>query len=276
MIHDIGIVDTKKIISAINEAYAVDFSGYALTAFKRRVLKVMNDNNYSSIVDFIHRMSNDPKLFEKYLSEGLVDTTEMFRDPSFWRDLRDIYIPDLVKTHGTIRVLIPGVTSGDEVYSFMILLREAGFINKVKILATGLSQIRLDNIQKGYSYDMRKIEISEANYKRFSDSVDFSNYYKVDNNKVIMQAKIVEGLETKKYSFVQSSPMSGYHLILYRNRMIYLNATLQDKVSQNLFDSLVIGGILCFGAKEYIDNAPFARKLAVLNQVEKVYKKRIP
>ena len=129
MINDIGIVDTKKIIAAISDTYSIDFSSLALTAFKRRVLKVMNEHNYSSIVDFIHRIENDRNLFEKYLSEGMIDTTEMFRDPSFWRDLRDIHLPTLYKTHGKINVHIPGVTSGDDVYSFMILLIESGFTN---------------------------------------------------------------------------------------------------------------------------------------------------
>ena len=97
MIHDIGIVDTKKIIAAINDKYDIDFSGYALTSFKRRILKVMNDNNYSSVVDFINRLETDPRLFEKYLSEGLVDTTEMFRS-HLERDLRDVYLPELLKS----------------------------------------------------------------------------------------------------------------------------------------------------------------------------------
>ncbi len=274
MIHDIGIVDTKKIISAINDTYSVDFSGYALTALKRRVLKVMNENNYSSIVDFIHRLENEPQLFEKYLSEGLVDTTEMFRDPSFWRDLRDIHMPELIKAHGNIKVFIPGASSGDDVYSFMILLKESGLTNKVKVLVTGISQIRLETLTNGVSYDMRKMENSDANYKRFSEDGELSNYYIVDNNRAVMDITLLSGVETKKHNLVQDEPIIGNHLILYRNRMIYFNSTTQDKVSQTLFDSLAVGGILCIGIKESIDGAATSRKMHCLNPVEKVYKKR--
>lgn len=274
MINDIGIVDTKKIIAAISDTYSIDFSSLALTAFKRRVLKVMNDHNYSSIVDFIHRIETDPKLFDKYLSEGLVDTTEMFRDPSFWRDLRDIHLPDLLKGHGNLRVMIPGVSSGDEVYSFMILLKETGLTSKVWVLVTSLSQLRLDTLKNGVSYDLRKMENSEANHKRFSGSFELSDYYKVENNKALMDSALLEGVEFKKNSFLHDEPITGQHLILYRNRMIYLNATLQDKIGQKLFDSLITGGILCVGAKESIDAAPFSRKLVCLNPVEKIYKKR--
>ncbi|MDD2563973.1 MAG: hypothetical protein PHU27_07155 [Salinivirgaceae bacterium] len=274
MINDIGIVDTKKIIAAINDAYSIDFSSLALTAFKRRVLKVMNDHNYSSIVDFIHRLENDAQLFGKYLSEGMIDTTEMFRDPSFWRDLRDVHLPNLFKTYGKINVHIPGVTSGDDVYSFVILLKESGFLNKTKIIVSSLSQLRLDAIKNGAIYDIRKMENSEANHKRFSGSFELSDYYSIESNKAIMNSELVENIEFKKYSYLQDSPLTGQHLILYRNKMIYCNATLQDKIGQKLFDSLLTGGILCVGSRENIETGPFARKLLTLNSVEKIYKKR--
>lgn len=273
MIHDIGIVDTKKIIAAINDKYDIDFSGYALTSFKRRILKVMNDNNYSSVVDFINRLETDPRLFEKYLSEGLVDTTEMFRDPSFWRDLRDVYLPELLKAHSNIKVLMPGISSADDVYSLMILIKESNLQDKVKVLATSLSQLRLDDLNNNVSYDIRKMENSEGNYKRFTDSNEISNYCTTEGNRVIMDRTLLEGVETKKHNFVQDDPIPGHHLILYRNRMIYLNATTQDTVCQTLFDSLVIGGIFCIGSKENIDSSPISRKLTCLNQIEKIYKK---
>ncbi|HPW65790.1 MAG TPA: CheR family methyltransferase [Salinivirgaceae bacterium] len=274
MIHDIGIVDTKKIIAAINDTYNIDFSGYALTSFKRRILKVINENNYSSVADFINRVETEPKLFEKFLSEGLVDTTEMFRDPSFWRDLRDVYLPELIKVHSNIKVLIPGISSADDVYSLMILLKESNLQDKVKVLATSLSQLRLDDLDGKMSYDVRKMENSEGNYKRFTEDTEISNYYTTESNKVIMDSTLLKGVETKKHNFVQDDPIPGHHLILYRNRMIYLNATTQDRVCQTLFDSLVVGGIFCIGSKENIDGSPISRKLTCLNPLEKIYKKR--
>jgi len=274
MIHDIGIVDTKKIIATINDTYDIDFSGYALTAFKRRILKIMNENNYSSVVDFISRLETEPKLFERYLSEGLVDTTEMFRDPSFWRDLRDVYLPELIKVHANIKVLMPGLSSADDVYSLMILLRESNLKNKVEVLATSLSQLRLDDLNSNLPYDVRKIENSEGNYKRFTENAELSNYYTIENNKVIMDSTLLEGVETKKHNFVQDDPIPGHHLIIYRNRMIYLNSTTQDRVCQTLFESLAVSGLFCIGSKENIDGSPISRKLICLNPMEKIYKKR--
>ncbi len=275
MITDIGIVDTKKIIATIAENYGIDFSNLALTAFKRRLIKVMNDYNFSSVVDFIHKIETDPRLFEKYLSEGMVDTTEMFRDPSFWRELRDIYIPELIKTFGNIRVHIPGVSSGDEVYSLMILLKETKLNDKVSVLVSSLSQLRLDAIRNGASYDLRKMENSDANYKRLNENGELSNYYRTENNKVVLDASLVAGVEFLKGSYIKDLNEKGFHLVLYRNRMIYMNSTLQDQVVQKLFDSLVVGGILCIGAKENIETSPEAKKMLCLNPNEKVYKKRI-
>ncbi|HON18448.1 MAG TPA: CheR family methyltransferase [Salinivirgaceae bacterium] len=274
MINDIGIVDTKKIIATVAETYSLDLSNLALTALKRRILKVLNDYNYTSVVDFVHKIETDPRLFEKYLSDGMVDTTEMFRDPSFWRDLRDIHLPELIKTFNNIKVHIPGISSGDEVYSLMILLKEAKLTNRVSVTVSSLSQLRLDALKAGAQYDFRKMENSDANYKRFNEAAELSNYYKTENNKVIMDASLVDSVEIIKGSYLKDLDLSGFHLVIYPNRMIYFNSTLQDKVVEKLVDSLVVGGLLCVGVKENIEGAVSAKKLLCLNTNEKIYKKR--
>lgn len=273
MIYDIGIVDTKKVISAINEVYQIDFSNFALTAFKRRLLYVLNENNYTSIVDFISNIENNQLLFDQYLSQGLIDTTEMFRDPSCWRDLRDKYLKDLAKNK-ELKVLIPGVTSGDDLYTLLIVLKEEGLLNDVKIVATSLSEIRINQIIHGGMYDQKKIEIGEANYKRFSDRGSLSDYYSMEGTKVKMNSDLLKNVEFKKYSFLSDAPISGFQLVLYRNRLIYYNPTQQEVVVDKLMKSLQVGGLICIGSKESIESSACYTKLTVLNEEEKIYKKR--
>lgn len=273
MIYDIGIVDTKKVISVIKEVYDIDFSGFALTAFKRRLLYVMNENNYSSIVDFISNIENNQLLFEKYLSQGLIDTTEMFRDPSSWRELRDKHLTDLYKNR-EFKVLIPGVTSGDDLFTLLILLKEADMFKHAKVLATSISDLRLEQIKKGGLYDLKKMEIGEANYKRFSDTSSLSAYYTVEGVKAKMNSDLLENVELKKYSFLTEEALKGYHLTIYRNKLIYYNPSLQDKIIEKLIKSTLLGGIMCVGSKESLENTSYFSKLNTLNKEEKIFKKR--
>lgn len=273
MIYDIGIVDTKKVISVIKDVYSIDFSGFALTAFKRRLLSVMNDNNYSSIVDFISNIENNQLLFEKYLSQGLIETTEMFRDPSSWREIRDKYLPDLYKNR-EFKVLVPGISSGDDLYTLLIMLKESGMIDHAKVLATSISDLRLEQVRKGGLYDLKKIEIGEANYKRFSDNTSLSLYYTVEGVKAKMNSDLLKNVEFKKYSFLTDDALKGFHLVIYRNRMIYFNPSLQDKIAEKLIKSTLLGGIISIGSKEALENTSYYSKLNILNKEEKIYKKR--
>jgi len=56
MIQEIGIVDSKKVISIIKEKYNFDYANYAPTAFKRRLIRYINNNNFNTIKDFIIRL----------------------------------------------------------------------------------------------------------------------------------------------------------------------------------------------------------------------------
>jgi chemotaxis protein methyltransferase CheR len=273
MIYDIGIVDTKKVIAAIKEIYNLDFTNFALTAFKRRLLYVLNENNYSSIVDFISNIENNQLLFEQYLSQGLIDTTELFRDPSCWRDLRDKYIKDLYKNRD-FKILVPGISSGDDLYTLLILLKEEGMLDHAKVTALSLSDIRIRQVQNGGLYDMKKIEIGEANYKRFSDKASLSEYYTLEGTKAKMHEELLKNVTFNKYSFLQEEALQGFHLVLYRNRLIYLNPNLQDTLVAKLVKSTLLGGIVCVGGKETLEISSSFAKLTTLNAEERIYKKR--
>ncbi len=273
MIYDIGIVDTKKVIAAIKEVYGIDFSNFALTAFKRRLLYVLNENNYSSIIDFISNIENNQLLFEKYLSQGLIDTTEMFRDPSCWRELRDKHLKELYKNR-EFKILVPAITSGDDLYTLLIMLKETGMLHHAKVTATSISDIRLQQVKNGGMYDLKKIEIGEANYKRFSDHASLSSYYNIEGTKAKMHESMLENVKFEKHSFLNEPALKGFHLVIYRNRLIYFNPTLQDKIADKLIKSTLLGGIISIGSKESLENTSYFSKLTLLNREEQILKKR--
>ncbi len=272
MIQDIGIVDTKKIISTIKEIYNFDFSDYSLTTFKRRILKVINKLNYSSISDFIDNLSIS-SIFEKIKYEITIDTTEMFRDPPVWREIKNKYIPELYKNRD-VKIWIPEISSGDDLFSFAIVLKEIGLLENMKIIATGICAKKIDKIKQGGVFDIKKMEVCEANYKRYNGQFALNNYYTIKNNKVFFDINLIKRVEFREHSIINEEPPSSFRMIIFRNKMLYYNQTLQDRIAQKVYNSLLPGGLIFIGTKETFETTGIANKLNLLNRVEKIYKKR--
>ncbi|NOZ47950.1 MAG: hypothetical protein GXO79_14405 [Chlorobi bacterium] len=273
MIQELGIIDTKKIISAIQEYHNFDFSNYSLTTFKRRILKVVNQLGFLNIADFISNL-NDIQLFEKIINEITIDTTEMFRDPPVWRELRDKYLPELYKNRD-FKIWFPEISSGDEIFSLAIVLKEIGLLNNTKILVTGLSNKKINLIKNGGVFDIKKMEISEANYKRYSGKFQLSNYYKLQNNKIIFNSDLIKGIVFKQQNLINDKSPGNFRMIIYRNKLLYFNISLQDKVVTKILNSLMPGGLLFIGNKETLESTSVYNKFSELNPLEKIYKKRV-
>ena len=116
---EIGIVDTRNIIKLIQEKYACDFSDYALTSFKRRLENILLVRNLKHPEILMSKIKEDRNFYDKFLDEIAVPSSEMFRDPSLWRLLRDETIPKLYQETPNFKIWLPGVVSGDEVHVTM-------------------------------------------------------------------------------------------------------------------------------------------------------------
>ena len=198
----------------------------------------------------------------------------MFRDPSFWRELRDKHLPYIYKNR-EFKVYIPGVTSGEDLFTTLIVLKELNMLEHAKVLVTSMSSLRLEKIKNGGIFDFKKIEVGEANYKRFKGKTELSSYYEVQNNKVIMSELLLKNVTFKEHTLLKDEQISGKHIVIYRNRLLYFNPTLHEEVLEKLLYSLLVGGILCLGSKETLENTMASSKFVLLNQDEQIYKKRI-
>ncbi|MCK4661833.1 MAG: hypothetical protein KAT68_03125 [Bacteroidales bacterium] len=274
MIQDIGIVDTKKIINIIKEKYNYDYKEYAQTSLKRRLILYINSNNYNNINDFIHRLEENKKAFDDFYEETFIEETEMFRDPSLWRELRDKYLSGYIGNRD-LKIWIAGATSGDEIFTLAIILKEMKVLDRVKIYVSCGSEKRIEKIKAGGIYDIKKIEISEANYVRFSGKYSFQDYYTINNNKAYMKEELLKNVEFKFHNIINEDTFSSFKVIFCRNQMIYLNPNLTEHVANKIVNSLMVGGILIIGSKETFGGYAIEKKLNLVNKIEKIYKKRI-
>lgn len=272
---ELGIVDIREIIKIIKSVHNLDFSNYALTSLKQRLERIMGMYAIGSADGLIRKISGDSSFLDTLLCEIPVPSTEMFRDPSLWRWLREVYFPEVMERNiGKFKIWLPACVSGGELYSLAILLTEMGLLDAVQIIATYNSD-RIAEILKGGTYDPKKLDVSQENYKRANGSKELNNYYKTDKNAVIRDTSLIAGVEFRKISFDFDNTPQNIKLILFRNSLIYYNPTYQDKVLQVLYGSLSVSGHLVLGIRERISGINTSREFETINEAESVYRKKM-
>ncbi len=272
--YEIGIVDTRNVIKILLDDFGYDFRDYALTSFKRRLEHVINSNGLRDADGLVSRLQNNKDFIEQFLFEITPETTEMFRDPSFWRILRDEILPEITRgTANKPRIWVASFDSGEELYSLAIVLKEMNLLENVQIYASVFTEKCINRIKSG-RLDPKDLETNEANYQRLNGKSQYSMYYKMDGNTIVFDTELVKNVNFIKQKTTLESDPGAVKLALFRNQTIYFNQLLHEKVLQKLSSSLVAGGYLALGVKETLENTNAYNKFTVFNDNEKIYKRK--
>ncbi len=272
--YEIGIVDTRNIIKLLLDDFGYDFRDYALTSFKRRLEYIITLYALRDADGLIARLKSSPDFLSQFLSEITPETTEMFRDPSFWRLLRDEIIPETMRgSTSKPRIWFASFDSGEELFSLTILLKELNLLDEVNVYCNVLSEQTIQHISSG-KLDLKDIEINEANYQRYNDKGNYSLYFKNEGGSTFFDTDLI-----KNVSFLKQNPLiedepGAVKLILFRNQSIYYNQLLTEKIFSKLANSLVAGGFLALGVKETLENTNANNKFTIFNESERVYKRK--
>ena len=267
---DIEIADLRKIAEMVKEKYQYDFSNYAMSSFKRRISRILD--LYSLTVEtLLKKLSTEEGFVEIFLTEITVNVTEMFRDPSFWAVLKKQIISSILLNHKKFKIWHAGCSSGEEVYSMAITLKELGILNDVTVIATDIDN-KILNYAKAGVYNLKNMELNEKNYIQYHRSGSLKDYYEVKDGKAVMDKSLIENVSFRKHDLVTGDVFNKFDLIICRNVMIYFNQNLQNEVLTKLHASLFKYGYLAIGSKESLIWCDIAHKFIVVNNEEKIYK----
>lgn len=269
---EIHIVDIRNLTETIKTKYGYDFTNYAISSFKRRILRILELHKFNSVNALTKKIAEDPKFFEEFISEITVNVTEMFRDPSFWRFLRDKVLPNILLNHKKVSIWHAGCSSGEEVYSMAIMLKEMGILEDSKIIATDIDDQILERARSGV-YTARNMELNQKNYVRFGGENELNTYCEVKNGLAYMDKSLVKDVSYRKHDLVKGIVFNKFDIVLCRNVMIYFNQNLQNDVLKKLHESIFKYGYLAIGSKESLIWCDIANKFIVVNNEEKIYKK---
>jgi chemotaxis protein methyltransferase CheR len=268
---DIELSELKQITDAVQSKYGYDFSNYAMSSFKRRVILVLKKNGIRSIEVLVQRILNDPQFFDQFILDVTVNTTEMFRDPTFFKALREQVFP-ILATRPEFNIWHAACSTGEEVLSTAILLKEEGLLSRAKIYATDINHIVLKKAAAA-RFAARNLELYKNNYQNTDPKGKLSDYYTVEDNEIQFDKNLLQNVKFKHHDLVVDNHFFKFDLILCRNVMIYFNQQLQNRVFELMHQSLFLGGFLALGNKESLIWCRIADKFETINEPEKIFKK---
>ena len=264
--------DLKSLIHAIKDTTGIDLGEYAISSMRRRFLRFIQMNKISDVDELILRIRNGNGFSEALIKELTVNTTEMFRDPTFWSLLRDDILPKF-SVRDNIRIWHAACSTGEEVFSMAILLQELGMLDRVSIVATDINRNVLETASRGI-YPHRNQKINGSNHVVAGGNVALEDYYELKDNQAHYDTDLIRNVEFRYHDLVQDGVFPLIDLVICRNVLIYFNFELQAKVVQILSESLANGGVLGIGSKESIIWCDEAKYFSVISLNDNLYRKK--
>ena len=174
---DIENLEMELLLDGIRRRYGYDFTNYSYASLKRRLNSVRDQAKITRYTEMLDRLFHDEAFFDQVLKHMSITVTEMFRDPDFYKAVREQVVP-MLKTFPFVKIWHAGCATGEEVYSMAILLHEENFLDRVRIYATDFNKHALGAAQNGV-YPLENIHAYAENYKAAGGKKDFSEYYSV-------------------------------------------------------------------------------------------------
>ncbi|MFW7379832.1 MAG: CheR family methyltransferase [Oligoflexus sp.] len=237
-------------LEAVFRRYGYDFRNYSRKSLRRRVQSILDQEHISDIGQLTWHCLRDQDLFLRILPTLTVSTSSMFRDPESFLSLRQNVIP-LLHTYPHINIWHAGCSTGEEVYSLAIVLKEENLYDKATIFATDINPTALKLAKEGI-YTVDKVKEYTQAYQQAGGRECFSDYYTAHYGHARMDRSLIENVTFVEHNLATDAAFTEAHLILCRNVFIYFNQSLQEKTARLFLNSLVYKGILCLGSAETV------------------------
>lgn len=240
--------EMEMLLNDISHLYGYDFTQYSKASLKRRLNRICLLDKFASFAELRYRLTHDKTYLSRFIEEITVNVTEMFRDPHFYATLRHHILP-VLRTYPFIRIWVAGCSTGEEVYSLAILLKETNLFDKSLIYATDINPSVLERASKGI-FPLNHMKQYSRNYILSGGERDFSSYYVSMYDIAKFHSNLSSKMIFSTHNLVSDSSFNEFQLILCRNVLIYFDKELQNKVFKLFNDSLQPLGFLALGAKE--------------------------
>ncbi|PCC72293.1 chemotaxis protein methyltransferase CheR [Nannocystis exedens] len=265
-------LELDLLLEAIHRRYGLDFRGYAPASLRRRIWNQIRAEGLATVTALQERVLHDVTCMERLRLALSVRVTAMFRDPSFYRALREQVVPRL-RERPQLRIWHAGCSTGEEAYSMAILLEEEGLYERARLHATDVNETLVRTARAGI-FPIEVMQEYTANYLHSGACGDFSHYYTARYDRAIVKQSLRRNIVFGRHDLASDPSPGRYDLIVCRNVLIYFGAELLARVHRLLHASLGDGGLLALGRKESLIGTPHEHDYEPLDARERLFLRR--
>jgi chemotaxis protein methyltransferase CheR len=264
-------LEIHLLLEGIQHVYGYDFREYALSSIKRRLTHWLAESEFDTFSEAQSRLLRDRSLFENLLCGITVNVTEMFRDPAFFKVVREQVVPFL-KTYPFVKIWHAGCSSGEEAYSMAILLNEEGMEGRYRMYATDINEAVLHTAEEGVM-PLSEMQRFTRNYQLSGGTASFANYYTARYDRAVLTTSLKKNIVFAAHNLATDAAFGEMNMILCRNVMIYFKHSLKERCLKLFDDSLLAGGFLCLGSKETLEKKVAGAAYEELEPTKRIYRK---
>ncbi|HYD80266.1 MAG TPA: CheR family methyltransferase [Paucimonas sp.] len=264
-------IELKLLLEGVYLRYQHDFRHYAIASVRRRVRQAMERFACKTASQLQDRILHEPEIFAQMLQYFTVQVSEVFRDPAYFRALREHVVP-VLRTYPSLKIWVAGCSSGEEAWSMAIMLAEEDLLDRTIIYATDINPEALKKGEAGI-YEIERVAQFSANYLEAGGTRSLSDYFTADHSRVLFDRELGRHLVFADHSLATDSVFSEVHLVSCRNVLIYFDRPLQDRAVGLFTDSLIHRGFLGLGAKETLRFMSHASAYSEFLPKERIYRR---
>lgn len=265
-------IELQLLLDAVYLKYHYDFRNYAHASLKRRVRTAMERLDCKTLSQLQDRVLRQPATFQALLDVITVPVSEMFRDPSYFLAIRTYVVP-LLRTYPSLKIWVAGCSTGEEAYSFAILLREEGLLSRSLIYATDINPHTLEKAEAGV-YEADRVAGFTDNHRKAGGRSSLSDYYTAAYGRAVFDRTLRSHVVFSDHSLATDSVFAEVQLVSCRNVLIYFNRELQDRAIGLFREAICRKGFLGLGAKESLRLSSHGAAFVELAPGERIYQKR--
>ncbi len=263
--------DVASLLSDIYSAYRQDFRQYSVASLQRRLHRAMVAMQIGTLRQLGAYIFSSTKNFAELVQHLTVPVSTMFRDPDYFAALRERVLP-LLNTHSSLKIWVAGCSTGEEVYSLAILLREANMLDRTIIYATDINRSSLAQAARGI-FRLDQIAEYTDNYQKSGGTLSFSTYYHAAYGNAVFDKTLRKNIIFAEHCLATDGIFSDVHFVSCRNVLIYFQNDLKNSIFRLFHEALCQNGFLGIGSGETLSYSQYVDNFDICDQVSRIYQK---
>ncbi|MDK2975466.1 MAG: chemotaxis protein methyltransferase CheR [Methanofollis sp.] len=259
--------DFTSLSRTIERVVGIRTSQYKEDYIKRRVLSRMRISGKETFKDYHHLLISDDAEKESLKNALTINVTEFFRDPEVFKAVSQKVLPEIIGKQKKIRIWCAGCATGEEAYSYAILVREYMRMNPVdvRIYATDIDSAVLGKAREG-TYDIKSLKnLTEQQIRRYFTLREDGRYE--------LKPMVKEDVRFSNHDLTSGIPAARFlDLVSCRNVTIYFNENQKRDLAALFYEALSHDGYYVMGKTEYLLRESEAHFTPV-DSIQKIYRK---